>query len=130
LIAVKAFVISSRLEIITSAPSMCEVFVHGMCRTEYLTPSEGERRMNEEDREMCREGSKLLVLTMMSSPSLQHDQKAVHVTANMDTSNALERSSPRKSACICSSVTGGQRGHFDDSGTTLARPAEAERRML
>jgi len=50
--------------------------------------------MNEEDREMCREGSKLLVLTMMSSPSLQHDQKAVHATAKTDASNALERSSP------------------------------------
>jgi len=60
-------------------------------------------------------------------PSLQQHQKVTHATAKVATSKAFERSNPRNSVSMCSSMTGGHRGCFDESGTTLARPVVAKR---
>lgn len=70
LTAVNAFVLSFKFEIMISAPSPWDVFVHGMWRTEYFTPSGGARRVKDDDHETWREELKELVLTKISSPSL------------------------------------------------------------
>jgi len=64
-------------------------------------------------------------MQVRQSQNLQQDHNAMLAVPYTAASNELERSRQQKSMCMCSKVTGGLRGHFEDSGMTLPNPCLA-----